>query len=67
MQQSANNWSTAGFCNETFMTLFKQKHKLYIRGTLIVKQVKVPYIITYLLSSESGEERQPYQSCWRVN
>ena len=29
-------------------------------GTLIVKQVKVVYIMIYLLSSESGEEHQPY-------
>jgi len=65
----ANNWNTKGFCNETWRTLFKEKDKLYICGTLIVKNVKVRALLfmTYLLSSESGEEHQPCLYCWRVN
>jgi len=41
--------------------IIQVKHKLYICGTLIVKQVNVLYIMIYLRSSESGQEHQPYQ------
>jgi hypothetical protein len=41
---------------------FKYVDKLYICGSLIVKQVNVLYLVTYLFSSASGEMDQTYQS-----
>jgi len=47
--------------------IIQVKHKLYICGTLTVKQVNVLYIMIYLRSSESGDVHPPNQYCWGVN
>jgi hypothetical protein len=46
------------FFIETWRTLFTYKH-IYICETLIVKQVKVLHVMTYLFSSGSGGVHQP--------
>jgi hypothetical protein len=43
-------------------TLSKDRDKFFICGTIVVEEVKVLYVMSYLFSGEGGEMHHPYQS-----
>jgi hypothetical protein len=60
MQQLASLKNRNDFPDKTRKTLSKYRDKFFICETVVVEQVKVLYILTYLFSSDIGEMHQPY-------